>query len=148
MLSGLDALVAGEKNEFVRAVVVGCRDGGFVGHDDTGVVAGGVEELRAGDFRGLVVQLRGGEAVCWDGLGGEAQRGALACWVGAARSVEVGWVADAEGFGVFVAADGVGRGRRPGVEVLDLGAEGFACAACEGICVWGAGGVEGEDDAS
>ena len=67
--------------------------------------------------------------------------------VGPARCVEVGWVLNAKG-AVLIASDGVEICLRADVEVLNLGAEGFACAACEGICVWGAGGVEGEDDAS
>ena len=56
-------------------------------------------------------------------------------------------IGDAEG-GVFVAPDGVGARGGPDVEVLDLGAEVFACAAREREGVGAAGGVEGEVYAS
>lgn len=146
MLGRVDALVAAEQHKFVWSVVVRCGDGGLERHEDAGMCAVRVDELGAGDFRAAVVQLGSGEAVGGDGVRGEAQGGGFQGRVGAAGRMEVGRVVDAEG-GVLVAADGVGGGLGPDVEVLDLGAEGWAGAARQGECVRAAGGVEGEVDA-
>ena len=146
MLGRVDTLVAAEQHELVRPVVVRCGDGGLERHEDACVCAVGVDELGAGDFRAAVVQLAGGEAVGGDGLCGKAQRGGFQGGIGAAGRVEVGRVVDAKG-GVLVAADGVRGGLGADVEVLDLGAEGWAGGAREGECVRAASGVEGEVDA-
>lgn len=76
-------------------------------HQNTRVAAVWVQQLGAGYLVTLVVQLRGCEAICWDGLCGEAQCGALQGWISASWGVEVGRVTDAEG-AVLVAPDGIG----------------------------------------
>ena len=65
------------------------------------------------------MQLRGCEAVRGYGLCLEVQGGGFEGGVGAARGVKVGRVTDA-GAAVFVAADGVGCGDGPDVEVCNF----------------------------
>lgn len=143
MLSRLNPLVAREQHELVRAVVVRRRDGGFVGHQDTRVLTGGVYELGTRNVLAMVMKLGGCEAVCRDALCGEPQRGAVECMICATRGMEVGRIPDAQA-AVLVAANGV-RGRlRSDVEILDLGAEGFARGPREGRGVGTAGGIEGK----